>query len=162
MEWIHSNVRRLHSMLRRRGWKRQDAEDVIQDAFLRMQLFCNGGGEVRNCEAFLARTALNLSVNVRTRRPACAAVATVEEDHPRLLEFAPAPEEVLAAEECLDRLIALIDTMTPRTRQIFLLHCLDGYTYPQITQQLGISVSAIEKHMARAMLTLTRELASHA
>lgn len=158
MSWVLDNVRRLHQVLRRRGWKRHDAEDVIQDAFLRMQTYCNDGGEVHNSEAFLVRTALNLSFNVRARRPNEVLLAQPDDEGPVQLQFAPAPEEVLEAEQCLDQVVALIDGMTPRTREIFLLHYLDGFTYPQIAGQLGISVSAVEKHMARAMLALTQEL----
>ncbi|MBL8270847.1 RNA polymerase sigma factor [Steroidobacter sp.] len=158
MSWILNNVRRLHQVLRRRGWKRHDAEDVIQDAFLRMQTYCNEGGEVRNSEAFLVRTALNLSFNARSRKPDEVMLAPSDSDEPLQLHFEPAPDEVLEAEQSLDQVIALIDAMTPRTREIFLLHYVEGFTYPQIARQLSISVSAVEKHMARAMLALTQEL----
>lgn len=158
MNWILNNVRRLHQVLRRRGWKRHDAEDVIQDAFLRMQTYCNEGGEVRNSEAFLVRTALNLSFNARTRKPYEVLLASPDHGEPLQLQFEPAPDEVLEAEQSLDQVIALIDAMTPRTREIFLLHYVEGFTYPQIARQLNISVSAVEKHMARAMLALTQEL----
>lgn len=158
MDWIRSNIRRLHGLLRRRGWQKHDAEDVIQDAFMRMQAFCNDGGEVRNPEAFLVRTALNLSINLRTRKRDHATVAQLEPDCTQPLQFAPAADDVLAAEDSLKAVVSLVDTMTPRTREIFLMHYLEGYTYPQIAQQLGISVSAIEKHVARAMLALTQEL----
>lgn len=161
MDWVRNHIRRLHAVLRRRGWERQDAEDVIQDAFLRMQAFCNEGGEVRNSEAFLVRTAINLSVNSRVRQPVYSALSEDDEQQRQSLSFAPAPEDILAAEESLDRVVALLDTLTSRTREIFLLRYIDGYTYPQIAQQLNISVSAIEKHMARALLVLTKELSDH-
>lgn len=161
MDWVRNHIRRLHAVLRRRGWERQDAEDVIQDAFLRMQAFCNEGGEIRNSEAFLVRTAINLSVNSRARRPVYSALSEDDEQQRQSLSFAPAPEDILAAEESLDRVVALLDTLTSRTREIFLLRYIDGYTYPQIAQQLNISVSAIEKHMARALLVLTKELSDH-
>lgn len=158
MDWVRNHIRRLHCVLRRRGWQRHDAEDVIQDAFLRMQAFCNEGGEVRNSEAFLVRTAINLAVNSRTREPVHSSLAEHEEQPWQTLNFAPAPEDILTAEESLERVMALLETLTSRTREIFLLRYVDGYTYPQIARQLNISVSAIEKHMARAMLVLTKEL----
>ncbi|MEJ1962449.1 MAG: RNA polymerase sigma factor [Gammaproteobacteria bacterium] len=158
MDWVKNNIRRLHELLERRGWKRHDAEDVIQDAFLRMQAYCNEGGEVRNSEAFLVRTALNVSSNVRTRRRDHIHLDDAANEPALLLNLAPAPEEEIAAEEVLRQVSALIESMNARTREIFLLHYIDGYSYPQIATQLGISVSAIEKHMARAMLALTQEL----
>jgi RNA polymerase sigma factor (sigma-70 family) len=161
MDWARKNLRRLHDLLHRRGWKRQDAEDVIQDAFLRMQAYCNEGGQVRNTEAFLVRTVLNLSTNSRTRDRSHLFVDESAEEVSVLLGVAPAPDELLAAEERLREVSALIDAMTPRTREIFLLHYIDNYSYPQIARQLGISVSAVEKHVARAMLALTEEGPGH-
>lgn len=158
MDWVKSAVRRLHQALNRRGWRRQDAEDVIQDAFLRMQAYCSQGGEVRNSEAFLVRTALNLSINLRARGAEHVPVEQAVDDPALILGLAPSSDEVLVAEESLARVSMLIDRMTPRTREIFLLHYIDEYTYPQIARQLGISVSAVEKHMARAMLAMTEEL----
>lgn len=157
MDWVRKSVLHLQRVMRKRGWRRQEAEDVIQDAFMRMQNYCNQGGEVRNPEAFLVRTALNLATNVRTRSRAHLYVEQTEEVVSIALGLEPPPEEVLAAEEALDRVCKQLDALTPRTRQIFLMHYLDGYTYPQIAQQLGISVSAVEKHMARAMFALTKD-----
>jgi RNA polymerase sigma-70 factor (ECF subfamily) len=42
-------------------------------------------------------------------------------------------------------------TMPERTRAIFLLKRLDGLRHQAIATQLGISVSAVEKHMVRAI-----------
>lgn len=161
MDWVRTNLRRLHQLLRRRGWKRQDADDVIQDAFMRMQAYCNEGGEVRNTEAFLVRTVLNLSANSRSRDRSHLSVEVADEDVAMVFGVSPAADEVLAAEECLRGLSAQIESMPVRTREIFLLHYLEDYTYPQIARHLGISVSAVEKHMARAMLAVTEELPGH-
>lgn len=155
MEWVKHCRLRLRDLLRRRGWKRQELDDVIQEAFLRMQIYCSQGGEVRNREAFLVRTTLNLAINQRTRDKSHLHVEEAPEHVQVLLDCAPPPEDVLAAEERLRRITARIDAMTPRTREIFLMHYIDDYSYPQIARQLGVSVSAIEKHMARAMLALT-------
>lgn len=124
---------------------------------MRMQSYCNQGGEVRNPEAFLVRTVLNLATNARTRNRSSLHVHQTEEVDSIALGVAPAPEDVLAADQALDRVCERVDSLTPRTRQVFLMHYVDGYTYPQISQQLGISVSAIEKHMAKAMFSLTED-----
>jgi len=42
-----------------------------------------------------------------------------------------------------------------RTRTIFILHRLEGRRYRDVAAQLGISVSAVEKHMVRAVQHLT-------
>jgi RNA polymerase sigma-70 factor (ECF subfamily) len=38
---------------------------------------------------------------------------------------------------------------------VFLLNRLEGYSFPQIAERLGISLSMVEKHAARAVLFLT-------
>jgi RNA polymerase sigma factor (sigma-70 family) len=155
MDWIRKSARQLRGVLFRRGLRRHDVEDVIQDAFLRMQVYCKEGGHVRNPEAFLVRTAVNLSLNSQCRARAHVSVEDARDDIQRVLGVEPAPEDVLAGEESMLDVQARIEAMPPRAREVFLLHYIDEYTYPQISQLLGISVSAIEKHMARAMLRLT-------
>ena len=47
--------RRLRILLLRRGRTREEAEDLIQDAFVKMQEYCERGGQVRQPEGFLVR-----------------------------------------------------------------------------------------------------------
>src|SRR5262245_14198892 len=49
---------RLHRLLRRRGRTHDETEDLVQEAFVRLQLFLNDGREVMSPEAFLVRTVL--------------------------------------------------------------------------------------------------------
>ena len=42
----------------------------------------------------------------------------------------------------------------PRARAVVILRRFENLTYPQIARRLGISVSAVEKHMVRAMSAL--------
>ena len=48
-----------------------------------------------------------------------------------------------------------VEQLSPRTREIFLMHRLEGRKYREIASELGISPSAVEKHIARAMAHLT-------
>jgi RNA polymerase sigma factor (sigma-70 family) len=153
MSLVLTRVRRLQGMLRRRGHAREDAEDLVQEAFLRLQIYCNAGNEVRSPEAFLARTALNLAVNARESDHRHLYVAEAVEDL-QLVDLSPTPEEVLAAEQCLLRIQALLAGLSRRTRDVFFLHRLHALSYAQIADHFDISVSAIEKHIATAMATL--------
>src|SRR5262245_15407145 len=95
--------RRLRQLLRLRGQSREDIEDVIQDAFLRLELYYRRGGEVHEPEVFLVPTALRLSSNVRRslRRRSRAEVACAE--MPQVV-FAASPDDALAAEQSLKRI----------------------------------------------------------
>ncbi|MBN9318276.1 MAG: sigma-70 family RNA polymerase sigma factor, partial [Caulobacterales bacterium] len=64
------------------------------------------------------------------------------------------PERVLLGREKLDRALAVLQRLPARTRQIFILHRFEDMTYPRIAASLGISKSAVEKHMIRALKAL--------
>ena len=66
----------------------------------------------------------------------------------------PLHTEVLAAQERLERIMAALESLGPRTREIFLMHRLDGLKYREIAARLDITVSAVEKHIAKASLFL--------
>ncbi len=148
--------RRLRQLLRRRGQTPEDAEDVIQDAFLRLQAYYRKGGEVREPEAFLVRTALRLSIN--SGRDAGRRVRAEERlrDLPRI-ETEPAPEEVLAAEQSVQAMNRKLESVSTATREVFLLHRVDGLTYAQISKLYGITAKAVERRIARAMLAVAAD-----
>lgn len=138
----------------RRGCSHEQAEDLIQEAFLRMQEYCEQGGQVRQPEGFLVRTALRLAINARRDEHRDLYVQEDVSELPYVLDTCPAPDEVLAADQCLDRMRKALDLVSRRTRDVFFMHRLDGFSYAQIAAHLGVSISAIEKHMASALAVL--------
>src|SRR5438045_1253729 len=90
---------RLQRLLRRRGCPREDAEDMIQDAFLRLHIYCKSA-EVREREAFLVRTTLNLAIDRRRRLQHRVFTSEALEDLP-LVDDTPAPDEVVDLQQRL-------------------------------------------------------------
>lgn len=151
---LPSHFRRVRQMLLRRGTSAAEAEDLIQEAFLKMQEYCQKGGEIQQPEAFLVRTALRLRINARRDQHRDIYVEEDIDELALIIDTGPAPDEVIAAEECLKRMSGALDAVGRRTRDVFFMHRLDGFTYSEIARRLGISVSAIEKHMASALVAL--------
>lgn len=143
---------RLRKLLLRRGRTHAEAEDLIQDAFVKMQEYCEGGRQVYHPESFLVRTVLRLASNAK--RDEHRDLYCEVEDLARIVATTPAPDEVLAADQCLERMRDALDRVSPRTREIFFMQRLDGLTYAEIAQRIGVSVSAVEKHMACALVAL--------
>jgi RNA polymerase sigma-70 factor (ECF subfamily) len=146
--------RRLQKLLLRRGRSREEAEDLIQEAFLRMQEYCGKGGEVQKPEHFLVRTVLRLAINARRDAHRDLYVDQNVEELTFAIDANPMPDEVLAADECLERMRDALNAVSPRTRDVFFMNRLDGLTYAQIARQMRLSISAIEKHMASALVAL--------
>jgi RNA polymerase sigma-70 factor (ECF subfamily) len=67
------------------------------------------------------------------------------------------PEQLDDA-ELLRRLEHAIRTVPRRTREIFLAHRLDDMSYAEIAQRTGLSVREVERHMARAIYRLCKEV----
>jgi RNA polymerase sigma factor (sigma-70 family) len=141
---------KLRKLLRSRGRTTDDADDLIQEAFLRLQVYCQGKS-VEQPEGFLVRAALNLSIDdLRSARRRHGSTTTL--DALQLVDTRPLPEEALATEQRLQRAKQALDALSPRAREVFLLHRAEGYSYGQIAQRLGIGLSTVEKHMAKAAL----------
>jgi len=129
-----------------------DAEDMLHSAFIRFAEYRDREA-VANPAAFLVRTATNLAVDERRRRLRRESPSTAVE----MMEVAdeqPMQTERLAARERLENVLAGLDTLGARTREIFLMHRIGGLKHRDIAVRLGITVSAVEKHVAKASLFL--------
>ena len=149
-------LRRLQQLLRRRGATPEHAEDLVQEAVLRMHIYTRQGGVVENQEAFLKRTAMNLAVDAhRYARRDQYEDASIEDLD--LVDANPTPDEVCIAEQRLYRMRDALERGNPRTREVFFMHRLQGFSHAEIARHLGISVSAVEKHVASAVTILAIE-----
>lgn len=146
---------RLLSFLRRRGRSREDAEDLIQEAMIRLHVYCQAK-PVGNEEAFLRQTVQNLSVDQHRRdRLDLRREVPFEEADTRepFVQADPTPEQVLDAEQRLGHIEALLEGVSRRTRDIYFAH-RSGYSYAEISQHMGISHITIKRHIARALLAI--------
>ncbi len=153
-------MRRLKQLLRRRGQSPEDAEDLVQEAFLRLQTFLNKGNDVQRTEGFLVRTVLNLAVDAsrRDRRECRSQFETQPIEELVVVDLNPSPEELFAAERRLRLIQQVLDhNVSPLTREVFFLHRLEGFTHEEIAARLGITVRAVETHIARAVAAIWLE-----
>jgi RNA polymerase sigma-70 factor (ECF subfamily) len=153
MDEIRPLLEKLRRLLRSRGRTVEDADDLIQEAFLRLQVYCRNH-TVEQPEAFLVRTALNLSTDqARYDRRQRLDYGVLEKL--ALVDPSPSPDAVYAGQKRLLHWKRGLAALSPRRREVFLLNRLEGYSFPQIAERLGISLSMVEKHAARAVLFLT-------
>jgi RNA polymerase sigma-70 factor (ECF subfamily) len=155
MTRIAARFARLMKLCRRRGRSQEEAEDLIQEAFLRLHEYCRTT-EVRDEEAFLARTVSNLAINeYRRERIVSFARESVEELEQSigLSDSTPGPERICAAQQRLDEITRTLGAVSERTCQIFLAQRA-GYSYEEIAADLGITPRTVQKHIARAMFLL--------
>lgn len=156
LEGLMVHFPRLEKLLRRRGRSREDVEDLIQETFLRVKQYLDDGGEIRQPEAFLVSTALNLSRDVRKHEHRHLYSARAIEEL-LIPDSGPSPEDMVEADEHAARVKRALGMVGPRAREVFFLHRLHGMSYRQIAEYCDLSQSAVEKYIARAAAALTRE-----
>jgi len=68
------------------------------------------------------------------------------------------PERVLAGKDELRSVLLALESLSERTRDIFIAYRVDGFRRREIAENFGISVSAVEKHLAKAMACISLHL----
>lgn len=140
--------RLLRFLLRRTS--SDTAEDLAQQAFVRLAALDHTVVEgLQSPGAYLHRTAVNLLKDEAKAgvRHATHAHVPVED----VTIMGPDQIAALEARDMLARLEAVMLRLKPRTREIFLAHRIDGYSYAEIAARTGLGIKAVEKHMSRAI-----------
>ena len=152
-----AHFERLLNFLRRRGRSHEDAEDLIQEAMLRLHRY-RTEQRVINEEAFLTTAVQNLSVDLhRSRRPDIHRQIPLERFNSRTPLIDPAtPERTIDAEQRLNCIRALLDRASVRTREIYFAQRA-GYSYDEIAAHLNVSHITIRRHIARALLLIMEQ-----
>jgi RNA polymerase sigma factor (sigma-70 family) len=154
MSTVVEMLRKARSVVRRRGVAPQDADDIVQEAFARLAAYTRAH-ELRSQEAFLVNAAVNLSRD-QARRRSVSPFDPTEVDFDLIADAAPQPDEVVRARERLRRAASGLEQLTPLARRILLAQRLEGLTFPQIAERERMSVAAVEKQLARAVMFLIK------
>ncbi len=126
-----------------------DVDDLVQDVFVRIA--ARQGGEVENLGGYVFQTAASVLADRRRRRIVRHADDQVPFDSERHSGTDFDAGRVAEHRQALQAVAAALMTLPERTRTIFVMRRLEGQNYKDIAVQFAISVSAVEKHMARAM-----------
>lgn len=152
---LESVWRKARLTVVRRGVPIDEADDLVQEAFLRLERY-ERDHAVRSREAFVMRAAANLTVD-RARRAAANPVGPLGVLN--LSEIASAealPDEQVESRTRLEHLQRGMATLSEDARRILLMRRIDGLSFKEIALAEGLSVAAVEKKVARATLVLMK------
>ncbi len=143
---------------------REDAEDVMQEAFLKS--FSNLDRFQGNSRFYtwLVRIAVNEALmKLRKRRPNQVSldepVETEEDSMPREIEdWGPSPEQRYAQTQLQEILSGAIAELDPAFRIVFLLRDVEELSTEETAELLGLSVPAVKSRLLRARLRLRQRL----
>ncbi|MEX1263372.1 MAG: sigma-70 family RNA polymerase sigma factor [Actinomycetota bacterium] len=127
---------------------RQESEEIIQDAFLRMWERWDRVGSLDDPEGYLYRTAMNV-FRSRKRRAALAI---------RRIGHAPAPDDLLDSIERREVLVQALASLTPRERAAVVLTDVLGFSSEEAAQALGIKSATVRVLASRGRGRMHQEV----
>jgi len=149
----------LLRFLRRRLGNAALAEDLTQETWLRAAN-ARGAAAIDNPRGYLFSIASNLALDHQRHvghRVELQAVAEVVE---AVADHQPSPENVVLYRSEFARLLRVVDQLSPRCREVFVLGKFEGLSLAEISQRLGISRNTVVTHMVNALAAIEREMGS--
>ena len=158
---VHEHGRMVFSTAYRILGNAQDAEDTLQEVFLKMLSRWNGSlkpGRVEDWGAYLRTAAARSAVDALRRRKSRKETPGEEID---ILEAPPEqnPRSLAAQREKAGLLRRAVGALPKREARLFALRYFEDFSYEQIAARTGLSVSlvGVVLHRARARLQKTLE-----
>ena len=153
------NIGSLTRFLRQFFDSPADVEDVLQETFLKV-FEAEHTTIISSPKAFLFKTAKNLSLNELSKRRTRKTDAVADTDLLSVLisecnGYDSQPELETAVEERLAMACELVDQLSPRVREVFILRKVHGLKQREIAERLGIAESTVEKHIAKGLERIT-------
>jgi len=147
---------------------REDAEDVVQDAFLKAYENLEQFQGQSKFYTWLVRIAVNEALmKLRKRRPERTVsldeeVKTEDDSLPReVADWSPNPEQQYTQAELRDILTRTIQGLPPGFRTVFVLRDVEGLSTEETAEALDLSIPAVKSRLLRARLQLRERLSRY-
>jgi len=164
-ELISRYERRVYRMARQITQNDEDAEDVIQETFLKAFEHLDGFQGQSKFYTWLTRIAVNESLMKLRKRKSDRTVSMDEnietDEEPIVREIAvwdDTPEMRYSQEELREILDSAIEGLKPIFRTVFILRDVEELSTEETAEALGLSIAAVKSRLLRARLQLREKL----
>lgn len=131
----------------------EDVEDILQDTFLNIHTL-KDEHDIRSPKYYLFAVARRTAFRELKRQAARIAESiddAIEKGAEPAAYEAPA-DDALESREHFEVLTQVVSELPPQCRRVFILRKVFGYSHKEISAMMGISISTVEKYLARAMM----------
>lgn len=151
----------LYSYLVCIGLKPHEADDIVQEAFLRLHCQLECGAKIEEPRAWVFRVARNVSLNMQRVQRRMVSETNLDKNEEFSLrqrcDPGKNPEELYLSKEAMQRLDAGVAQLTESQRQCVYLRA-QGLRYREIAAVLGVNVSSAAELLQRAIVRLAGEI----
>ena len=148
----------LRRFLRGRLALEADRDDLVQDVFLRLSQHRDLERIDGNARAYLFKIAMNLLRDRKRRSRTRQADKHVLYEEGQCPSGEMNPEEAALMNEWVGEARQVLLELSPKCRRVFIMHRFEYHTYREIADELGISVSMVEKYVTRALKACRNKL----
>jgi RNA polymerase sigma-70 factor (ECF subfamily) len=134
----------------------EDAEEIVQEVFIKIWESKSKIDIHLSFESFLFTIAYNTSISLLRKRVS----ETKSREYLRSLQQINTTDDAIEEikfKELNDKLESLVNKLTPRKKEIYLLSRVDGFTHKEIAHKLNISENTVKNHI----VTTLKFLKSH-
>lgn len=160
--------RRVFRIVQHIVQNREDAEDIVQDAFLKAYQNIDRFQGNSKFYTWLVRIAVNEALMKLRKRKTSKTVSmdddvqTEDGSIPReFADWAPNPEQMYGSDETAEILKKTIQGLPPTFRTVFVLRDVENLSTEETAQMLDLSVPAVKSRLLRARLQLRERLARY-
>jgi len=141
----------LQRFLLRMLGRKEAAEDVAQDAYLKI-FRLSRPDEVTCPQALLFDVATKLALTrIRRARAEAAMTSANAAEMDEVADEASRPDKRVAAEQAMQQLAGIVEDLAPNLRQVFVMRYVKQMPRQEIAGELNISVGALEQRLTRAL-----------
>jgi len=152
--------KRLYGFVLRYIKQNEDAEEIVQEVFVKIWESRNKIDAYSSFESFLFTIAYNTTISLLRKR-------TNEQKYLEHLKSIQQPNnspdliDEIQYNELNNRVQALLNELTPRQKEIFQLSREEGLSHDEIAKKLDISVNTVKKHMGNTLAFLRSQIDSN-
>lgn len=136
---------------------KEDAQDALQETFVKAWRHRYELPKIRNLKAWIFRIALNTGRDMRSTAWSVRRRQLAEE-HAMLEAKVESPDEALSRKEQVEQIRDAIVTLRPEEQEVFLLRQNGDMTYEEIADAMGLPSGTVKTRMRLALAKLRKSL----
>lgn len=127
------------------------AQDVLQDLFIRFAEHASTS-DIQDTRAYLFSMARNLCYDAQQKQARNPVNYVGDDDRlEAVMDDAPGPERIVLGRDALRKMIGIMSQLPWLAQQVFVLGRIHDMTHQEIANELDVSVSTVQRHLAQAI-----------